>query len=97
MKDTARYAKVVEWSEEDQCFVGSCSGLIDGGCHGAVYCGVRVRPDGKLHFGDCVGYGAYACRHRGRPYNQEALGDREVAYPLRAAPNLPDRACSICC
>ncbi len=34
MKDTARYAKIVEWSEEDQCFVGSCPGLIDGGCHG---------------------------------------------------------------
>ena len=35
MKDTARYAKIVEWSEEDQCFVGSCPGLIDGGCHGS--------------------------------------------------------------
>ena len=34
MNDTARYAKIVEWSEEDQCFVGSCPGLIDGGCHG---------------------------------------------------------------
>jgi hypothetical protein len=35
MKDTARYTKIVEWSEEDQCFVGSCPGLIDGGCRGA--------------------------------------------------------------
>ena len=34
MKDTARYAKIVEWSEEDQCFVGSSPGLIYGGCHG---------------------------------------------------------------
>jgi hypothetical protein len=24
MKDSARYAKIVEWSDEDQCFVGSC-------------------------------------------------------------------------
>jgi hypothetical protein len=31
---SARYAKVVEWSEEDQCFVGSAPGLIYGGCHG---------------------------------------------------------------
>ena len=23
MKESARYAKIVEWSEEDQCFVGS--------------------------------------------------------------------------
>lgn len=35
MKDGARYLKVVEWSEEDQCFVGSCPGLLMAGYHGA--------------------------------------------------------------
>lgn len=30
----ARYAKIVEWSDEDQCYVGSCPGLFYGGCHG---------------------------------------------------------------
>ena len=35
MKDTARYAKIVEWSEEDRCYVGSSPGLIYGGCHGS--------------------------------------------------------------
>jgi predicted RNase H-like HicB family nuclease len=30
-----RYVKLVEWSEEDKCFVGSCPGLFYGGCHGA--------------------------------------------------------------
>jgi len=34
MKESMRYAKIVEWSEEDQCFVGSCPGLFYGGCHG---------------------------------------------------------------
>jgi predicted RNase H-like HicB family nuclease len=34
MKDSARYVKIVEWSDEDQCFVGSCPGLFYGGCHG---------------------------------------------------------------
>jgi predicted RNase H-like HicB family nuclease len=34
MKDSARYAKIVEWSEEDQCYVWSAPGLILGGCHG---------------------------------------------------------------
>lgn len=34
MKDSARYAKIVEWSEEDQCYVGSAPDLIYGGCHG---------------------------------------------------------------
>jgi predicted RNase H-like HicB family nuclease len=34
VKDSDRYAKIVEWSEEDQCYVGSAPGLILGGCHG---------------------------------------------------------------
>ena len=34
MKDSARYVKIIEWSDEDQCFVGSCPGLFYGGCHG---------------------------------------------------------------
>ena len=34
MKESARYLKIVEWSDEDQCFVGSCPGLFYGGCHG---------------------------------------------------------------
>ena len=34
MKESARYAKVVEWSDEDECYIGSCPGLFLGGCHG---------------------------------------------------------------
>lgn len=34
MKESARYVKIVAWSEDDQCYVGSSSGLIYGGCHG---------------------------------------------------------------
>jgi predicted RNase H-like HicB family nuclease len=34
MKDSVRYAKIIEWSDDDQCFVGSCPGLFYGGCHG---------------------------------------------------------------
>ena len=34
MKDSARYVKIVEWSDEDHCYVGSSPGLIYGGCHG---------------------------------------------------------------
>ena len=41
MKDGARYDKRVEWSDVDQCFVGSCPGVIGPCCHGddeeAVY------------------------------------------------------------
>ncbi len=35
MRDSARYVKIVEWSNEDQCYVGSCPGLLYGGCHGS--------------------------------------------------------------
>ena len=34
MKDSARYVKIVEWSDEDRCYVGSAPGLLYGGCHG---------------------------------------------------------------
>ena len=34
MNQGTRYVKIVEWSDEDQCFVGSCPGLFYGGCHG---------------------------------------------------------------
>jgi len=34
MKPSARYVKIVEWSDEDQCYVGSCPSLLYGGCHG---------------------------------------------------------------
>ncbi len=31
----ARYAKFVEWSDEDQCFIGRCPSLFGGGVHGS--------------------------------------------------------------
>ena len=34
MKDSARYLKLVEWSDEDGCFVGQCPGIIGPCCHG---------------------------------------------------------------
>ena len=34
MSEADRYAKIVYWSEEDQCFIGCCPRLVLGGCHG---------------------------------------------------------------
>ena len=34
MKASDRYLKIVEWSEEDGCYVGTCPGLMLGGVHG---------------------------------------------------------------
>ena len=33
-KNKNHYLKVVEWSDEDQCYVGTAPGLILGGVHG---------------------------------------------------------------
>jgi len=40
VKESARYTKIVEWSETDKCYVGSCPGLLYGGCHGDEELGV---------------------------------------------------------
>jgi predicted RNase H-like HicB family nuclease len=41
MTDTARYVKIVEWSDADDAFVGQCPSIIGPCCHGvdevAVY------------------------------------------------------------
>jgi predicted RNase H-like HicB family nuclease len=34
MNEETRYVKIVEWSEQDKCFIGSCPELFYGGCHG---------------------------------------------------------------
>lgn len=35
MNEESRYVKIIEWSEEDKCFIGSCPELFYGGCHGS--------------------------------------------------------------
>ena len=34
MKESAQYIKIVEWSDEDECYIGTSPGLMYGGCHG---------------------------------------------------------------
>ena len=34
MKESAHYLKIVEWSDEDQCYIGQCPGIIGPCCHG---------------------------------------------------------------
>ena len=34
MKSSDRYLKIVEWSEDDQCYIGRSPGLMLGGVHG---------------------------------------------------------------
>lgn len=34
MKQSDQYLKIVQWSDEDTCYVGTCPGLLRGGVHG---------------------------------------------------------------
>lgn len=34
MNDSAKYLIIVEWSDDDQCFIGQCPGVIGPCCHG---------------------------------------------------------------
>ena len=34
MRPSDQYLKIVEWSEEDQCYIGHCPNLMLGGVHG---------------------------------------------------------------
>ncbi len=34
MSESAKYIKIVEWSGEDECFIGYCPGIIGPCCHG---------------------------------------------------------------
>ncbi len=41
MKKRDHYLKIVEWSEEDQCYVGSIPGWIGKCCHNKKICGSK--------------------------------------------------------
>jgi predicted RNase H-like HicB family nuclease len=34
VNDSAKYIKIVEWSDEDGCFIGQCPGIVGPCCHG---------------------------------------------------------------
>ena len=73
MKDSARYAKIVEWSEEDDCYVGTCPGLMFGGCHG---------DDEQKVFAELceiVEDAVQSYHNRGRPLPQPTAGQLALA------------------
>ncbi|MBM3513703.1 MAG: hypothetical protein FJX59_08305 [Alphaproteobacteria bacterium] len=78
MTDGARYAKIVAWSDEDGCFVGSSPGLILGGCHG---------PDEKAVFAELceiVEETIAIYRNEGKPLPPATSG-RDLANLIQAA------------
>ncbi|MDE2815725.1 MAG: hypothetical protein OXM03_02575 [Chloroflexota bacterium] len=83
MKDSARYAKVVEWTEEDQCYVGSAPGLVYGGCHGdeerQVFAELCQVVDEAIHL----------YRVDGKPL-PSAIFDCDIAKRIETLTNLVD-------
>lgn len=76
MKDGARYVKIVEWSEEDQCYVGSSPGLIYGGCHGSD------EKEVFNHLGEIVEEAIELYRKDGKPLPPATSG-RDLANKIQ--------------
>jgi predicted RNase H-like HicB family nuclease len=71
-----KYVKLVEWSDEDACFIGSCPELFYGGCHG---------PDSRAVFSelcDMVESSIEVHEREGRPL-PEPLSGRDFVNALQ--------------
>src|SRR5436190_730795 len=59
-EQAARYAKFVEWSDEDDCFIGRCPELMLGGVHGndeaRVYAELCVAVEEMVELIDADGH-----------------------------------------
>ena len=82
----ARYVKFVEWSDEDQCFIGRCPELMLGGVHGEgeakVYAELCVAAEEMLEL-----------IHRDGQELPEALGKKAFSgkFVLRVEPAIHRR------
>ena len=85
-EQAARYAKFVEWSDEDDCFIGRCPELMLGGVHGgeeaAVYAELCQAVEETI-----------ALIHADGHEMPEALGAKEFSgkFVLRVEPALHRR------
>lgn len=82
-KKRDRYLKVVEWSDEDQCYVGRCPGLMFGGVHG--------NDEAKVYRELCEAVEEVIAIHEsdGRPLPAATAGkDYSGKFVLRVGPDL---------
>jgi len=82
MKLSDRYLKIVEWSEEDKCYVGTCPGFFHGGVHGPnevkVYAELCQAVEEHIEFSEREGLSLPP------PTNREYSGK----FMLRVGPSL---------
>lgn len=82
----ARYVKFVEWSDEDQCFIGRCPELMLGGVHG--------EDEAKVYAELCVAAEEMVgLIHRDGQKMPESLGSKEYSgrFVLRVDPAIHRR------
>jgi predicted RNase H-like HicB family nuclease len=85
MKASDKYAKIVEWPEEDGCYVGTAPGLLHGGCHGHDE---RQVFEELCRIVDDV-IGIYEAESRPLPKPTSGLSQRLEAAQVEAAEQTP--------
>jgi predicted HicB family RNase H-like nuclease len=83
MKSSDKYLKIVEWSEEDQCYVGTCPGLMMGGVHG--------HNEGKVYQELCAAVDEWIriCEEDGAPLPSKTAGkDYSGKFVVRVSKEL---------
>ena len=86
MKDSARYIKIVEWSDDDGAFVGQCPGVIGPCCHGddetAVYQELCQIVDEWI---EIARHGTFRSRRLGPQYGTARAKKNDKCRPPRRA------------
>ena len=79
MNESANYIKIVEWSDEDKCFIGECPGIIGQCCHGSdeaqVYAELCVIVDEWIEI----------MKQDGEPLPPPTIGKNVAAHLLQVA------------
>jgi predicted RNase H-like HicB family nuclease len=76
VNDSARYIKIVEWSDEDQCFIGQCPGVVGQCCHGDKEAEVYVE------LCQIVDEWLEILKQEGKPRPPPTVGPRTSVVPL---------------
>ncbi|MBP7705696.1 MAG: type II toxin-antitoxin system HicB family antitoxin [Candidatus Aminicenantes bacterium] len=82
MKHSDKYLKIVEWSDEDGCYVGSIPGWIGPCCHGDNE--IRVYQDLCAVLGEWI----KIYRKDGRPLPPPTAKSYSGKFVLRTGPDL---------
>lgn len=83
MKEADRYLKIVEWSEGDRCYVGTCPGVMLGGVHG------RNEVDVYRELGGVVDEWLALLKKDGKPLPEATAGKSYSGkFVVRVGPDL---------